>query len=89
MAIDENELAGLLADCRGCSGRTVTRFLCPILLEETDTIELIVGHILPQALQDASKATVIQRGDVDNFYGHTVEHVLVEFLNSVKFTKAE
>ena len=50
---------------------------------------MIDGHVLPWSLRIAARATVLQRSDVDKFYGHTIEPALIEFLNSVTYTNAE
>ena len=84
-----SSLDALLADFAVCAGYRPSSFLCPILLEESPGIELIDGHILPQSLRTASRAVVLQRKDVDNFFGHTVEAELVGFVNSVTYTKSE
>lgn len=52
-------------------GRHQTRrFLCPILLKEEET-ELCRGHIVPKAA--GGREWVIQRKDVDNFFGTKFE----------------
>lgn len=63
--------------------------MCPILFEESPEDQLICGHILPQALRSASRATVLQRADVDHFFGTKIERTLIEFLNSVTYTKGD
>lgn len=78
-----------LDDVERCWGNRPGSFVCPILLEESPGIDLIDGHVLPQSLRVASRATVLQRKDVDNFFGHAVEAELVNFVNSVTYTKAE
>jgi hypothetical protein len=89
MDISIDPVEPYLADYASNIGKRPSSFFCPILLEESPGIDLIDGHILPQSLRTASRATVLQRKDVDNFFGHKVESALVEFLNSVTYTKAE
>ena len=89
MSDPSNEIERYLADAEHCAGRRPSHFLCPILLEESPQVELIDGHILPQALRTASRATVLQRKDVDNFFGSKIEPALIEFVNSVTLTKSE
>jgi len=89
MSDKTEKLESYLDDCEQCAGRRPESFLCPILLDEAGDAELIDGHILPQSLRTAARATVLQRADLDNFYGHTVEPALIEFLNSVTYTKAD
>lgn len=85
----ERLLEPYLADYTKCTGDRTKSFFCPILLEESPGVELIDGHVLPQSIRTASRATVLQRKDVDNSFGHVVEAELVGFLNSVTYTKAE
>jgi hypothetical protein len=42
---------------------------------------LCAGHVLNQGLQSASRVTVIQRKDIDNYYGYSVEPDFVRMLN--------
>ncbi len=78
-----------LDDFEKNTGRRPSAFVCPILREESDDVDLIDGHILPQSLRLAARFTVLQRSDVDNFFGRTLEPPLIEFLNSVTYTKAD
>ncbi len=50
----------------------MSKTLCtgPIICEDAD-VELMEGHIPPQAVKIASRATVVQRKDVDNYFGTT------------------
>ena len=74
MAIDQAELERLRDDCRRITGRPFVHFLCPITLEDSvGKRGLVDGHILNEAIVGASRATVIQRGDVDSYYGSTRE----------------
>ncbi len=47
------------------------------------------GHILNDALKEASRKTVIQFGDVDHYYGTTLERFLVDYLNAPTWTDEE
>jgi hypothetical protein len=81
MSINVEELTKLQADFQRVTGKPRPDFYCPILNEfGMGPRGLIDGHILPQCIQSASRATVIQRADVDNGFG-TIEAVLCNFLN--------
>jgi hypothetical protein len=55
-------------DYQQVTGRPFKYFFCPILgVDEPG--ELIRGHVINQAFAGAPRAWVIQRSDVDNFYG--------------------
>jgi hypothetical protein len=63
--------------------------ICPITLKDTPFRELCVGHILNQGLQHASRLTVPQRRDLDNFFGASIEADLVRYLNFPILSSAE
>src|SRR5690349_6123399 len=69
-----------MADFRRTTGKSPKRFVCPITLKDSEGV-LCNGHILNAALVSASRATVIQRADVDNYFGHTIEPEAVKWLN--------
>lgn len=81
MTINEEQLARLNADYFGLTGKAVERFVCPVTLQDDPNAELCDGHVLNESIKKASRATVIQRKDVDNYYGRTIEPDLVRFLN--------
>lgn len=84
MAVDPDALRRHLNDYARVTGRRPDRFVCPITLRECEPTELIDGHIINGAIFSASRRTVIQYGDVDNFYGTRVEPSLVHYLNLPK-----
>src|SRR5208337_2439289 len=49
-------------------GSPFEHFFCPILFSDVPA-ELIRGHVINEAFKGSSKAWVIQRGEVDRFYG--------------------
>jgi hypothetical protein len=53
-------------------GQPFKYFYCPILLRDEET-ELCMGHIIPASLPNCCRARVVQRADVDNFYGSVAE----------------
>ena len=80
MSIDPNELTRLKSDYENVTGNSCPTFYCPILNEFGEGSGLMDGHILPRSIRSASRATVIQRADVDNPFG-VIEADLCTFLN--------
>jgi hypothetical protein len=80
MAIDAQELLRHNANYTAVTGKPVRRFVCPITLQDDDA-ELCDGHILNKGIAKARRSTVIQRKDVDGYFGQTIESDLVRFLN--------
>jgi hypothetical protein len=81
MSIDPAELQRLRADFERVTGRACPDFYCPVMHEFGGGPEgLMNGHILPQGVKYASRATVIQRHDVDNSFSQ-IESDLCNFLN--------
>src|SRR5271166_181350 len=80
MSINPDELTRLKSDFQQVTGNNCPTFYCPILNEFGEGSGLIDGHILPQCVKTASRATVIQRADVDNPFG-VIEADLCNFLN--------
>lgn len=71
-------------------GEPVPDFYCPITLRHGYGDEaLINGHILNQKIKSASRATVIQVGDVDGYFGRTIEPDFVNFANVHYLTPQE
>jgi hypothetical protein len=89
MAVDNRQLAYLNTDYSAQTGIIVQKFVCPISLDDDSNAELCDGHILNQGIKKASRATVIQRKDIDNYFGHTIEPDLVKMLNIPVSTKQE
>jgi hypothetical protein len=65
-------LAVLQADYTRVNGSPFQHFFCPILHRDELT-ELCMGHIVSQKLPNYCRARVVQRKDVDGFYGEVVE----------------
>ena len=88
MSINPDELTRLKSDFQQVTGNNCPTFYCPILNEFGEGSGLIDGHILPQCVRSASRATVIQRADVDNPFG-VIEAGLCNFLNKPLFDLEE
>lgn len=59
------------------NGAEAKFFSCPILRLDEET-PVCLGHVVPDSLPNSSSLSVIQRQDVDNFFGRTVEFVFIE-----------
>jgi len=68
----EHHLKVLREDCSRAKGTPFEHFLCPILLED-QRVNLSMGHIINEACPNSVRECVVQRKDVDNFYGSLVE----------------
>ena len=64
----KNRLERHRADYESVAGKPFEHFFCPILFND-EKAELIRGHVINEAFKGSSKAWVIQRGEVDRFYG--------------------
>jgi hypothetical protein len=53
-------------------GRPFEHFYCPVLCRDEPT-GLCMGHVVPEAYADCCRARVVQRADVDNWYGSMIE----------------
>ena len=62
----------LREDYRRFSHKPFVHFYCPILHVD-EPAELQKGHIINEAFSDSSRAWVVQRKDVDNFFASPFE----------------
>ncbi|PQV62436.1 hypothetical protein B1R32_13611 [Abditibacterium utsteinense] len=69
-------LEALRADFKNVTGRPFEHFYCPIL-QRDGPAELCMGHVVNKAFFDTSNRVsercILQRKDVDNFYGSHFE----------------
>ena len=63
-----NRLERHRADYAATTGSPFEHFYCPILFDD-EQAELIRGHVINEAFKGSSKAWIVQRGEVDRFYG--------------------
>jgi hypothetical protein len=89
MAFSEEQLKILNADLTTVTGKRVNKFLCPITLRDDSDAVLCDGHILNKSIKTAARKTIVQRKDVDNYFGETIEPDLVTFLNAPVATTEE
>ena len=63
-----NRLERHRADHEDVTGKPFEHFFCPILFAD-EPVELMRGHVINEAIRGSSKAWVIQRKDIDGFFG--------------------
>ena len=78
LSVSEHELESLASDYQALTGSRFSHFHCPILLCDED-VELCDGHVIGRKFASSSRKTVIQRADVDSFYGRCFESRLYDF----------
>lgn len=67
------ELERLRSDYAAATGESpFEHFYCPILFTDED-VELCAGHVINESIPKTSRTCVVQRKDVDGFYGSLVE----------------
>jgi hypothetical protein len=64
----KNRLERHRANYAAITGAPFEHFFCPILFNDVRA-ELIRGHVINETFKGSSKAWVVQRGEVDRFYG--------------------
>jgi hypothetical protein len=69
--IEEN-LKGLRAEYASLEGKPFNHFFCPILLQDEE-VPLCMGHIVNDAIPNSFGGCIVQRKDVDNWYGALAE----------------
>lgn len=70
------DLDQLQQDFEHCTGSTFKHFYCPILWSDEE-VDLCLGHIINGALEDCPRTTILQRKDVDGFYGSLFENKFI------------
>jgi hypothetical protein len=73
----DRQLEFLRDDFKRVTGSAFSHFYCPILYQDEPTA-LCEGHIINKAFPGSNRATIIQRADVDNFYGRVFESEFVK-----------
>jgi hypothetical protein len=53
-------------------GTPFEHFFCPLMMRD-EPVELCMGHIIPDCIPDSSRFRVVQRKDIDGFYGRVAE----------------
>lgn len=75
----------LRRDYEKVTGKPFQHFYCPILQIDEDA-RLCLGHIINESIPNTSRKTVLQRADVDNFFGTVIESDFCAVLNADKPT---
>ena len=73
----ERRLEALRSDFQARVAVPFSRFYCPILFRDEE-VELCEGHIVNAAFPDSARNWIVQRKDVDNFYGSAFESDFVD-----------
>jgi len=68
-----NRLKRHREDYARVTGEPFEHFFCPIMFED-EPVEPVRGHVINDSFKGSSKTCVIQRGDVDRFFGRFFEH---------------
>jgi hypothetical protein len=68
----QTNLAPLQGDYTKVTGSPFAHFFCPLLCRDED-VELCMGHIISKTWKNCCRATVVQRGDIDHWYGSIAE----------------
>ena len=68
----EKLLDDFRANYASIAGKPFDYFFCPILMKDEDT-SLAFGHIVNKSIPNSSRECVVQRRDVDSFFGSCVE----------------
>jgi hypothetical protein len=70
------QLEHLRRDYTALQGRPFDHFFCPMLLKD-EKVKLCLGHVVNDKIPNSSGIRVVQRQDVDGFYGRVFEPDLV------------
>ena len=68
----DTQLERLRADYEEVTGKPFKHFYCPTLRVDEDS-PLCLGHIVNRTLPETTRKTIVQRQDVDGFYGRVFE----------------
>lgn len=81
MPIEPAELDRLRTSFAAYSTATFGDFFCPVLEESGTGTGLMRGHILNKKLKKAARRQVVQRKDVDEHFGSTIEPEFIHLMN--------
>ena len=80
----EHHLKALREDFASIEEKPFNYFFCPILHEDAE-VPLCMGHVINEAFSNSFRGSVVQRQDVDSFFGAIVE---ADFTNTVRAKSA-
>ena len=76
-----SQLAYHQEDYMAVGGKRFEHFFCPMLLRDEET-RLCLGHVVNDKIPNSSSKCVVQRQDVDNFFGSAFESDFVTLLEA-------
>ena len=85
----KKQLESLQADYARVTGKPFKRFYCPIMGKDDEKAELCLGHVINRKLPNSSKKTIVQRKDVDGFYGRLMEPAFVTIMRMQSQSKGQ
>jgi hypothetical protein len=62
--------------------RPMKRFYCPIMAVDDEDAELCLGHVINASIKNCCRARVVQRKDVDGFYGKLFERDFIALVEA-------
>jgi hypothetical protein len=74
-------LPAVQADYTDRNGSPFRHFYCPILHRDEET-DLCMGHVVNEKIANSCRATVVQRSDVDSWYGSMFESDFLALLEA-------
>ncbi len=77
----QRDLERLRIDYARKDGKPFKHFFCPMLLSDQEA-ELCLGHVVNEGIPDSSRAKVVQRADVDKWYGAMFEADFVALMQA-------
>jgi hypothetical protein len=83
------QLARLRADYVEVEKKPFKRFYCPIMGQDDENADLCLGHVINQQFPNSSRKTIVQRKDVDGFYGRHLEPAFVTIMQMQSQSKGE
>ncbi len=81
-------LDALRADYEEVTGQQFDHFYCPMLFRD-EAVERCEAHIVNQAFPNSTRATIVQRKDIDGFYGSRFEAEFVQLRLTEQFSFVE
>jgi hypothetical protein len=83
------QLARLRADYVEVEKKPFRRFYCPIMGQDHENADLCLGHVINQKIPNSSRKTIVQRKDVDGFYGRLLEPAFITIMQMQNQSKGE
>jgi hypothetical protein len=87
----EQTISQMQSDYMHVTGKPFDHFYCPLLFKDEE-VPLCMGHVISKTLPNCCRYKVVQRADIDNWYGSlsegeygTVKEILAGGLREVVF----